>query len=794
MTLSSALSSSLHSSISLLVAIFTRGGVIRAILAGIAGITIIFFIVRISLQKLGGSANREEHSQQSSVNWESVRRYEVSGEGSALSPKPSSLQPSCISQERTSNPRRTACICSSEDPPLSGAASSDTITDICSSESPTSERDSRVQDEPRLSPFPPEILLVIFEYISIQHEISPDHFMLSTLFSLRRVCKGWREIIDGTSRLWPSLHPPLNEKGCERCIEWYMRITRGMSKVANLVVLELPKEGRGLHPRLFDHQLDLAISSFAMKVIIPNRFSWGIDGLASFLESTPTLVIPSDGPAMENLRKLHWTMGSHYFASQLAQSIGLPWTSLHQLPWTQLTHITLEMLMTLDDCNFILNHSPLVEHLSLREISGEPLSTANRWTERKICPHLHTLKIVSAVNISSLLRNYGLPCLRVVDFDLTEIDSATDLLQTAISWKELTYVTLSCVFSVDLMESIVAELDTVEVLVLKGQLPNPDAVWTVSHTLRSLKSFTLVPIADAAALNLMSHFVEHVLPSSIEFIDAPLAVHTFQQIINHPFDSLKVVKMKNHCISPHDFLSFLASSDNLVEGSFTVSDHHEIPPSLLSPSGVFLSISAPPRHQIICCIAKLDLHLGYQFTAANPLLEVLDLPKLSMLKFSASRKSSPCHALHQLLVRSRCSLSSLSFDCPTTDASKALQLLHLMSSTLENFEIKNEVGFGKALWIPLTHRGRGALSEQCLCPRLDRLAVAPCRDPHYFYEMVESRSKFPDNCECGLRKLMSVEAVVEADVDDPQVRLNFTNRLKARYIDCKLDFMLRFEH
>lgn len=41
---------------------------------------------------------------------------------------------------------------------------------------------------------------------------------------------------------------------------------------------------------------------------------------------------------------------------------------------------------------------------------------------------------------------------------------------------------------------------------------------------------------------------------------------------------------------------------------------------------------------------------------------------------------------------------------------------------------------------------------------------------------------------------MSVEAVVEADVDDPQVRLNFTNRLKARYIDCKLDFMLRFEH
>jgi len=777
--LSSTLSSALHSSISLL-------GDIRIILAGIAGITIIFLIVRISLQKLRDFANhrfRGEYLQQSSVSWESVRQYQASGEDSTLSPKPSSLQPYCISQERTLDPRIAA---------LSSAASSDTTVDVCSSESPTSERSSRAQDEPRLSPFPPEILLAVFEYISIQREISPGHFMLSTLLSLRQVCKGWRRIIDGTSRLWPSLHPPLNEKGCERCIEWYMRVTRGMSNVANLVVLELPREGRELHPRLFNHQLDLAISSFAMKVIIPNRFLWGIDGLASLLASTPTPVKPSDGPAMENLRKLHWTMESHYFANQLPQPIGLPWTSLHQLPWTQLTHITLETLMTLDDCNFIFNHSPLVEHLSLRDISGEPLSTVNKWTERKACSYLHTLKIGSAVNISSLLQNYDLPCLRVVEFDLTGTDSVADLPQAAISWKELTCVSLSCVFSVDFMESIMAELDTVEVLVLKGQLPNADAVWTVSHILRSLKSFTLVPTADATALNLMSHFVEHILPSSIEFIDAPLATHTFKQIIKHPFDSLKVVKLKNHCISPHDFLSFLASSDSLVEGSFTVSDDYEIPPPL--SSGVFLSGSAPPRHQVICCIAKLDLHLGYRFTAANPLLEVLDLPKLSMLKFSASRKSSPCHALHELLVRSRCALSSLSLDCPTVDASRALQVLDLMSSTLENFEIKNEFGFGKTLWIPLTHRGTGAeeaSSAQCFCPRLDRLTVVPCRDPPYFYKMVESRSNFPDSCGCGLLKLASVEAVLD---DDPQVCFNFAKRLEARNIDCKLDFMLRFEH
>jgi len=449
------------------------------------------------------------------------------------------------------------------------------------------------------------------------------------------------------------------------------------------------------------------------------------------------------------------------------------------------------MLMTLDDCNFILNNSPLVEHLSLRDISGEPLSTVDRLTARKTCLHLHTLKIGSEVNISSLLQKYDLPRLRVVEFDLTGLDSATDLPQATIPWKELTCVSLSCVFSVDLMESIMAELHTVEALVLKGHFPHADAVWTVSHTLRSLKSFTLVPIADAAALNLMSHFAEHILPSSIEFIDAPLAAHTFKQIINHPFDSLKVVKLKNHCISPHDFLSFLASSDSLVEGSFTVSDDYEIRPSLLSPPGVLLSISTPPRRQIICCIAKLDLHLGYQFTAANPLLEVLDLPKLSMLKFSASRKSSPCHALHQLLVRSRCALSSLSFDCPTTDASRALQLLDLMSSTLENFEIKSEFGFGKTLWIPMTHRGTGGSPAQCFCPRLDRLAVVPCRDLQYFCEMVESRSGFPDCCGCGLRKLMDVEAVFD---DDAQVCSSFVKRLKARNVDCKLDFMLRFEH
>lgn len=791
MPLSSTLSSSLHSLILLLADILIQKG---DILVGIVGISILFFIVRISLQKFWNCRSSGEYVQEPSVGRSTVQQGRAFGEEDPeCSPTLSLLHPSHISQERalrTIPGRRIAtCTYSPEYHPLPSATSFDSILgNIGLSESPTFERDSMAHDEPNLGPFPPEILMMLFEYVSVQREISPGHFSLSTLLSLRQVCKDWREIIDGTSRLWPSLHPPLNDMGCERCIDWYIRITHEMFKVVGLVVLEIPGEGRELHPRLFNHQLDLAISSVAMKVIIPNRFLRGMDGL--ILVNTPTLRRPSDGPVMENLKKLEWTMESHHFANQLPQSIGFPWTSLRRLPWTQLTHITLGMLMTLDDCDFIFNHSVRIEHLSLRDVSGEPLPAVDR---RNICSHLHTLKMGSTVSISSLLQRYNLPRLRHVEFDFTGTNSVTDLPQTTIPWRELIYVSLSCAFTVDLMESIMTLLHAVEVLVLKGQLLNADAVWTVSHTLESLKSFTLVPTVDAAAVQLMSHLVEHILPSSIEFINAPLAMGPFRRIIDHPFDSLKAVNLMNHPISPEDFLSFFASSDSLVEGSFKVHDGYENQPSVEAdflPSITAHRFSSLPR-QIICTIVKLDLHLDYQFSEANPLLGMLSLPKLSRLKFTASRNSSSCHALHQLLYRSRCALSSLSFDCPTTDAGRALQLLELMSPTLESFEIKSEFEFGKTLWMALTHRGTGGSPARCFCPRLDHLVVVPCRDPHDFYEMVESRSNFPNKCGCGLRKLMNVEAVF---YDDQKVCSDLAKHLKAKKIDYKLDLMPRFEH
>lgn len=673
--------------------------------------------------------------------------------------------------------------------PLSPTPLDAVLGSTCLSQSPTVERDAHARGEvsSTMSRLPTETLVMILQHVSLQHRIRPAH-SLTTLLSLRRVCNRWRQIIEGTLELWPSLCPPLRGTGCKSCVDWYTNVIEELSRgdvLFDLVVLELPGEEQGVHRGLLKHLLEFAIRARAMKVIIPPSFlRKTAAGLSSFLMGAPAGRKPSDGPEMKYLRRVEWIMESHLFRDQLPQALEFPWSSLRQLPWTQLTHITLGLSMMLSDCEYILDHAQEIEDLTLGQVSGDPLPALSVQVERKTISHLHSLKINAAISISPLLQRYDLPRLRRLDLELGGADSATDLNHMAVPWGELIHLSLDCSLTVNVMESVISQLDHVEELVLKGQLDD-DSPWTLSRVLGSLRSFKLTPKSDAAALGLISHFIDHIFPLSLEVMNAPLEKITFKKIVDRSFSSLKTVNIKTHPISPDDFLSFLVCSPDLFEGSFRVQDHGSLP-STPSLSTTFQPITPPAYAEITCNIVKLDLHLDYQHISAEPLLGALVFPNLSSAKFSASKMSVDRDVLYRLLFRSGCALRKLSLDCPTVTDTEIWELLKLLTSTLESFEIIGDSlkhQFGETLWTKLIHGSTGGSHmSSCLCPRLERLVVSPVWDAHFFYPMLDSRSSFPNECGCGLRKLRKVKAVLK---DDARRCDEFASRLKAKNIIVK---------
>jgi hypothetical protein len=179
----------------------------------------------------------------------------------------------------------------------------------------------------------------------------------------------------------------------------------------------------------------------------------------------------------------------------------------------------------------------------------------------------------------------------------------------------------------------------------------------------------------------------------------------------------------------------------------------------------------------------LNLHLDFQYTSARSFLGSLKLPNLSSFTLKASRKASDCDGLYKLLERSNCPLSSLILDCPSITDAGAVKLLEILTSSLEVFEIKCGLtgsGFGQILCQQLTH------DLACLCPRLERICIWPCRNASSFYAMVKSRWTFPSNCKCRLQKLRSIEAGLE---DSRESCSQFAQWLKERRITSNLDVL-----
>jgi hypothetical protein len=647
-------------------------------------------------------------------------------------------------------------------------------------ESPIVERNtttSFLKKHPFISDLPTEILIMIFRHAFPPPETFPDRLTPSPLL-LRRVCKEWEFIVEQTPALWLSLRPPsraprLPEDIRSAAIDWYKRVTTHISRnvtAFNHIVIELPKEREEIHNDLLQYLLlDLAPRSAAMKLYIPSQLLCEIDrgallGPSSPLLETPTRRRHSDGITMEHLKTVDWEMLLHPFGKQFHLDLGLPWTSLRRLPWTQLTRVNLALSMTLEDCVFIFDNASAIEKLSLKLVSGEPLPHLALKAEKKALSHLCSFAMEAEVSLTSLFQRFEMPQLCDLDLNLGGVDPVTDLPQLNVPWGQLTHFALDCLLPTEVMENVIRQLGAIVILELRlrGVLDGP--TWAASPTvLGSLKSFTLLHASDDRGDALMSQFVP-IIPTSIESIYAPLIPAPFVQMKSNQFNSLKTVNLTQP-ILPSDFLSFLDLAVSLKRGSFTVRDNLDRTPEFYSPPSVLTAYPLPHSLPLVSFemtksrVNDLDLHLDFQYSLAQPLLDALILPDLTSLKLKASKKSSDCNSLYALLERSHCHLSSLSLNCSSIPDGGALRLLRLMSPTLEDLKIETGpfTGLGSEFCQGLMHEDDGLLME-CLCPRLERLHLWPCMDAFSFYKMVESRSNSFAVCSCGVRRLQYVGA------------------------------------
>lgn len=616
---------------------------------------------------------------------------------------------------------------------------------------------------------PPEIFTMILQYSAVRH------MKLPSPFPLRLVSRKWRDVVDDTPELWLSLDPPLNSSKCTpEILAWYKGVTSNISTrvpTFDCVALRLPEEKSYIHQDLFRHLLCLVEKSKAITVDLPPSLLKPspvlLDTLFSPTSEQPVRRKLSDGPDLKHLRRIDWTMREFPFQLLFPSYLGLPWSSLRALPWAQLTHVALCIPMTLHDCVLIFKHATSIEDLILSIVSDDGRPVLYPRNQEGTLSRLRSLTIYAEVNLSDLFRKYPMPELRSLNFEL-EGDARADVHQLEVGWSQLTHVSLRCFLPIDVADNIMRKLDAVESLLIKGIIAG-NGTWSVQKALPSLKSFTLLLSGNTADNDtVMPHFAKHIFTDSIRDLHVPLIpVHgSFPS----PFGSLQTIELSEP-ICPDDFLSILSSAKDLREGKFTVTDTIDFPPPSPSLSPSTLSPDLPTPNPIYSPttsgILSLKLAFDFQKISGRTVIDVLTLPHLTSFEFVGSRLSSDCDGFLSFLERSKCPLVKLSLNCHTAGDQAAHELLSLLSSTLEDFELMNtaaiamgtEDWFGKDLLEKLTHgRSGSGISMVCLCPRLQHLHIRPCADANLFREMVLSRSDSNIACECGVRKLKSVGA------------------------------------
>ncbi|KIM39557.1 hypothetical protein M413DRAFT_193013 [Hebeloma cylindrosporum] len=273
---------------------------------------------------------------------------------------------------------------------------------------------------------PNELWYLAFEFLVPSDITRPTHHIL---VQVKGVCRLWREIarrliwearksLVASPRLFDSppddfprhfpreiqlwLEERLAHAGCKQ--DTQCESTSGATSELRLVAFHLDNR---YHP---DQNLaKFFVSALSMCV----HADITIDHFSSF--STPFPSFDAHGnrslPAIP-LRQFSFSSVDLGIRDTLPQQFNFPWYSLRrELPWSQLTDITLDCVLSYDDALAVLSATENLGRAELGRLSSPGLSERGSSATINVISTLHTLKINTCIDLRPLLSRLHLPAL-----------------------------------------------------------------------------------------------------------------------------------------------------------------------------------------------------------------------------------------------------------------------------------------------------------------------------------------------------------------------------------------------
>ncbi|KAF9459015.1 hypothetical protein BDZ94DRAFT_1062548 [Collybia nuda] len=299
---------------------------------------------------------------------------------------------------------------------------------------------------------PAELLQEIFFYV-LPDQASPTDWKLdtpwpntslrATLLDLRRVCQRWNDVV-----LTPCVWNP-------NAVAWSVATATKPDSRARLGCIELHSRwahiapvdtvsyeiGSELMTLISDEIMDAVFRSIAScrfaRIVLPER---------GIVDTDLIQLYPDYSQEMSRLRVLSWT-SPHSFDTILPPRWRLPWTSLRQAPWPQLTACFLNCPLEMEDCLYILQQCPGLNTIELNHIFSSGITSNNVPGSSPVHENLSSFKVSSTVDIDILISNIQLPNLTNLQLDLTSggNDEPFQRLQRLnLPWGSLKNLTLKC--------------------------------------------------------------------------------------------------------------------------------------------------------------------------------------------------------------------------------------------------------------------------------------------------------------------------------------------------------------
>ncbi|KIM46496.1 hypothetical protein M413DRAFT_316371 [Hebeloma cylindrosporum] len=270
---------------------------------------------------------------------------------------------------------------------------------------------------------PNELWYHIFEFLVPSDITCPTH---RTLVQVRGVCRSWREIaerliweavkslvasprlFDSPSDDFPRHFPCEIQSWLE---ESFARLVEGRKRDAHC------GSDSGTDLRLVAFHLD---KRYHPDQRLAKRF---VSALSNCLRANitidhfPASNTPVDAPGIRSLpaiplRQFSFSSVDLSIRDMLPPQFDFPWHSLRQeLPWSQLTDITLDCVLSYDDALIVLSATENVGRAELGRLSSPYLSQDGSPASINIISTLHTLKINTCIDLRPLFSRLDLPAL-----------------------------------------------------------------------------------------------------------------------------------------------------------------------------------------------------------------------------------------------------------------------------------------------------------------------------------------------------------------------------------------------